>query len=223
MIAQVLGDALVVYRRLWRRSVVVAGAVFAVVALAGGFAGNRPTTGVELVYLLLTLVGSLLVQGALIEVVHDVHEGREPAAAREYYDRTRDRLGTLLGVTLLAGIGIAFGFLFVIVPGLILLSRWSLVVPLVMVEGRSVGEAFSRSNQLVRGRTGQVLLVVLTAAVVTALVNTLIRFGFAFLPHFWAAWIGGTIGGAVAVPYEAHTLTVLYYRLTEPDRPILPA
>ncbi len=222
MISQVLGDAVLVYRRLWRRSVVVAGAVFVIVALAAAFAGRRPTTGVQLVYLLLTLVGSLLVQGALVEVVRDVHEGREPDSARAYYDRTRGRLGTLLGVSLLAGIGVALGIVFLIVPGLILLSRWALVVPLVMVEGRGVGEAFSRSSELVRGRTGQVLVVVLVPGIATALVNTAVALAFAVLPHFGTAWVGGTVGGAVAVPYEAHTLTVLYYRLTEPDRPILP-
>jgi hypothetical protein len=146
-----------------------------------------------------------------------------PAPAREYYDRTRGRLGTLVGVALLAGIGVAFGFILVVVPGLILLSRWSLVVPLVMVEGLSVGEAFSRSNELVRGRTGRVLVIVVVAGLVAAVANTAVTFAFTFLPTFWAAWIGGTIGGAVAVPYEAHTLTVLYYRLTEPGRPILPA
>ena len=45
---------------------------------------------------------------------------------------------------------------------------------------------------------------------------------FAALPNFFAAWIGGTVAGAIAVPFQAHVLTVLYYRLTDPERPILP-
>ncbi len=45
---------------------------------------------------------------------------------------------------------------------------------------------------------------------------------FNVLPGFLGAWIGGTLAGAITVPYEAHVLTVLYYRLTQPAAPILP-
>lgn len=223
MISAVLGDAFDVYRRLWRRSVVVAGAVFLVVSLADSLAATHPTTGSELVSLALRLVGGLLVQGALVEIVRDLHEGRPLARPADYYRRTRDALATLLGVTVLAAIGITIGFLFLLVPGLILLARWSLVVPLVMLEGLSVGQAFSRSNRLVEGKTGRVLVIVVVAGLIAALAALAITFAFTFLPTFWASWIGGTIAGAIAVPYQAHTLTVLYYRLTEPDRPIIPA
>jgi hypothetical protein len=223
MISQVLDDALTVYRRLWRRSVAVAGIVFAVVGLADALAGTRRTTGAELVAIILGLIGSLLVQGALVEVVGDLHNGRPIAPPGEYYARTRGSLGTLLGVTILAGLGIGFGFVLLIVPGLILLARWSLVVPLVMLEGASVGEAFSRSNGIVQGKTGRVLVVVLIVGLITGIANLVLTEAFTFLPTFWASWIGGAVGGAIAVPYETHAFTVLYYRLTEPDRPIVPA
>ncbi|HZD87985.1 MAG TPA: glycerophosphoryl diester phosphodiesterase membrane domain-containing protein [Gaiellaceae bacterium] len=223
MIGGVLSDAARVYRRLWRRSVLVAGAVFLVVAAADGLAALHPTRGTELVSIALALIGSLLVQGALVEVVRDVHEGREPAPPVAYYERTRNELATLLVCAVFAGIGVALGFLLFIVPGLILLARWTLIVPLVMVEGRSVRDAFSRSNELVTGKTLQVLAVVVLAGLVTTILASVATLAFGFLPTFWSAWIGGTIGGAIAAPYEAHALTVLYYRLTEPDRPILPA
>lgn len=223
MISLVLGDALDVYGRLWRRAVVVAGAVFLVVSLANSLASEKPTTGAELLSLALQLIGSLLVQGALVEIVRDLHEGRPLARPADYYRRTRAALGTLLAVTILAAIGITIGFIFLIVPGLILLARWSLIVPIVMLEGRSVGEAFSRSNRLVEGKTGRVLVIVVVAALIASLAALAITFAFTFLPKFWAAWIGGTIAGALAVPYQAFVLTVLYYRLTEPDRPIIPA
>ena len=221
-VSAVLSDAASVYRRLWRRSVLVAGIVFAVIGLAGALASRSATLGTTFVSLLLALVGTLLVQGALVEVVRDLHEGRPAASLAAYYDRTRGRLGTLLGASLLYGIGVFFGLLLLIVPGLIAVARWSLVIPLVMIEGRSVGDAFARSSQLVRGRTGAVLVVVLVANVLTSLVALVITAGLGFLPTFMAIWVGGTLAGAVAVPYEAHVLTVLYYHLTEPSRPVLP-
>jgi hypothetical protein len=222
VISEVLGDALSVYRRLWRRSVVVAGLVFAVVSLADAFAARKSTAATTLVSLILTLVGGLLVQGALVEVVRDLHEGREPGPIGAYYTRTRDRLGTLFGASLLYGIGVAIGFVLLVIPGLIAVARWSLIVPLVVIERLGVGEAFSRSSSLVKGQTGRVLGLVIVSALITGLAGVLVRAIFGFLPEFGAVWVGGTIASAVAVPYQAHVLTVLYYRLTEPERPVLP-
>jgi hypothetical protein len=45
---------------------------------------------------------------------------------------------------------------------------------------------------------------------------------FTALPNFWSVWIGGTIAGALVVPLESHVIIALYYRLTEPERPVLP-
>lgn len=222
MISEVLGGAWEVYERIWRRSVVVAGLVFAVVSLADAFAARRNTSATALVSIILSLVGGLLVQGALVEVVRDLHEGREPGTVGTYYARTRDRLGTLLGASILYGVGVVVGFVLLIVPGLIAVARWALIVPLVVIERLGVGEAFSRSSRLVKGRTGGVLVLVIVANLITGISALAIRIAFGFLPDFAAVWVGGTIASAIAVPYEAHVLTVLYYRLTEPERPVLP-
>jgi hypothetical protein len=222
MVSAVLADAAVVYRRLWRRSVVVAGLVFAVIGLADALASRSATVGTTFVSLLLALVGGLLVQGALVEVVRDLHESRQPVGTAEYLHRTRGRLGTLLGAALLYGLGVVIGFVLLVVPGLVAVARWSLVVPLVMIEELDVRAAFGRSWELVRGRTGPVLVVVLVANLLASIAGALITVGLGFLPAFLAIWLGGAVAGAVAVPYEAHVLTVLYYRLTEPGTPVLP-
>jgi hypothetical protein len=212
-ISGVLAEAFEIYRLLLRRSIIVAGLIFSVVSLAQALAEQHLTTLTQLVSLLLSLAGTLLVQGALVEVVRDLHEGREPAVIGEYYQRTRGRLGTLLGTSILYGLGAVL-----IVP----IARWSLAVPLVMIERLKRRDAFARSSALVRGRTGRVLVLVLITYLISGLGALLIREPFTFLPSFAAAWIGGTIAGAITVPIEAHVLTVLYYRLTEPERPILP-
>lgn len=222
MISEVLGDAWEVYKRLWQRSVVVAGLVFAVVSLGDAFAARRNSLATAIVSIVLALVGGLLVQGALVEVVRDIHEGREPRPVGEYYTRTQDRLGTLLGASLLYGLGVVVGMFLLIVPGLIAVARWSLVVPLVVIERLGVGDAFSRSSRLVKGQTGRVLALVVLANLITGVSAFAIRSAFGFLPDFAGVWIGGTIASAIAAPYEAHVLSVLYYKLTEPERPVLP-
>ena len=66
-------------------------------------------------------------QGALAEAVRNVHEGRKPATAADLLPRTRPRLTALIGGGLVAGIGVGIGLVLLVVPGLILLVRWSLL------------------------------------------------------------------------------------------------
>lgn len=221
-IGRVLSDGFSIYRRLIGRSVVVAGLIFVVVSLADALASENATATAVLVSFALRLIGGLLVQGALVEVVRDLHESRAPAQVPEYYNRTRDRLGTLLGTTIAYGVGVMVGFILLIVPGLIAIARWSLVVPLVMIERLGWREAFGRSSELVRGKTGRVLALIVITNVISAFAAYAVSSVFVGLPTFWAIWIGGTVAGALVIPWEAHVLTALYYHLTEPERPVLP-
>jgi len=212
-ISEVLEEGWALYKRLFGRSAVVAGLIFLVVALADALASTRATYATAFVSLALALIGGLLVQGALVEVVRDIHEGRPPAPATEYYQRTRGRLGTLLGTAILYGVGVAIGFVLLVVPGLIAVARWSLIVPLVMIERLGWRPAFRRSNELVKGRTGRVLGLIVITNVLTAVATLVLRTAFSALPLFWSGWIGGTVAGALVVPFEAYVLTALYYRL----------
>jgi len=213
VISDVLGEAFDIYRRLWLRSILVGGLVFAVVSLAQALAARSKSGWPELVALLLSLLGGLLVQGALVLVVADLHDGREPATLSEYYNRTRDKLGTLLGASILYGFGAI-----VIVP----IALWSLAVPLVMIEGLSRRDAFRRSSLLTRDRMWQILLLIFVSIVITALIGLGIAAPFASVHGLLGLWLAGTIANAIAAPYQAHVLTVLYYRLTAPERPVLP-
>ena len=221
-IGGVLAEGLSIYRRLWRRSIVVAGLISVVVALADALAASAGTRATQLVSLALGLIGGLLVQGALVAVVRDLHESRPLESVPVYYERTRGRLGTLIGSAIAYGVGVVIGFVLLIVPGLIAIARWSLIVPLIVIEHQGWREAFARSSELVRGRTGRVLVLIVVANVLGAVAQLAVRSLFTALPDFWEFWIGGTIAGALIVPFEAHVLTALYYRLTEPDRPVLP-
>lgn len=221
-IGGVLADALAVYRRVWRRSIVVAGLVFAVVGLADALAAQSVTSLTTFVSLLFGLIGGLLVQGMLVLVVRDLRAGREAAPVQELYDGSRERLGTLIGCAFVYGIGVVVGLVLLIVPGLIALARWSLIVPLVMIEKSGWRAAFERSNKLVQGRTGRVLVLIIVTNLITVAISIAVIEAFRFLPAFPAIWLADALGGAVTVPYEALVLTVLYYRLTDPENPVVP-
>jgi hypothetical protein len=223
LISAVLGDAVALYRRLSGRSILVAGVIFVFVSFGTAAAVTSGSSLAFLVSFILSWIGGLLVQGALVEVVRDLHESRQPAPVATYYQRTRDRLGTLLGSSIMYGLGVLLGLVALVVPGLIAIARWSLVVPLVMIERLGWRAAFGRSSELVRGQTGSVLALLIVTNILTGLAEVLVRSLFGGSANFWTLWIGGSVAGALVIPFEAHVLTALYYRLTEPERPLLPA
>jgi hypothetical protein len=90
--------------------------------------------------------------------------------------------------------------------------------PLIMLEGRFVGAARERSSDLVHGRTATVALIVLVTFVLTSAIFWPV--GFMGLDPRIRFPLG--LGWAsVTRPFSAHVLTVLYYRLTEPERPVI--
>jgi hypothetical protein len=218
-------EAWKLYQLLFGRSVFAAAAVFAplglVEALAYELEGELLVATV-LLALALGFFGELLVQGALVEVVRDIHEGRAPSPIGALYERTRPRLGALLLGTILYTAAFSFGLLLLIVPGLIVLARWSLIVPVIVLDGQSAGEARRRSSSLVRGQTGRVLWIIVLTLVLTTIVASMIGASLFWLPALLGTWLSGVIAASLTTPFEAHVLTVLYYRLTEPERPVVP-
>jgi hypothetical protein len=104
---------------------------------------------------------------------------------------------------------------------LIAAARWSLIVPLVMIERLGWREAFARSSALVKGQTGRVLVINLLSTILSGAASVALATIFIGLPSFFSNWIGGAIAGALVAPFGAYVLTVLYYTLTEPERPVL--
>jgi len=211
------------YRRLFMRSVMVAGLVFALVnvvdsALPGGV-GLSVT--LALLSLPVTFVGYALVEGMLVQVVRDLHEdGDHQTSFALTFRAAFARLGPLVAVSLITGFGVLVGMLCLLIPGLVLLTRWAVALPVVMIEGRSARDALVRSQQLVRGNSRAVFNVMITVGILTGIVRLL----FAVLGRghgFVGLWLSSTLAATLTVPYAAHAVTVLYYRLTEPERPVV--
>ena len=97
--------------------------------------------GISLLLALLTtavsLVGTFWLQGALVFAVDDVRDGRIDTTIGQLFERVRPYLGILILAGILAGLGIALGLVLLIVPGLILLTWWCLIVPVIVLEGKS--------------------------------------------------------------------------------------
>jgi hypothetical protein len=232
-VSAVLGDAWDVYRLLFKRAFPIALAIYAVIELLGplgDWIGNDwLSIVVALVGIALGLAGPLLVQGALVKIVRDVHEAKRPESARELLTAASKRIASLFGASLLYGFGVVIGLLLLVVPGLLAAARWSLMAPAIMLEGRYTVEAQTRSRAIVRGEIGNglgdrtwfafgvvfvsFLLTGVLAGIAEAVVHT--RAGGV------TEWIATVLVGGLTAPYTAHVLSVLYYRLVEPERPAI--
>ncbi len=217
----VLGEAWHLYTKFFTRFFVVAAIVFLVINLVNAALGSIVGTGagitllVALITTVVSLVGTFWVQGALVYAVDDVRDGRIDSSIGELFQRVRPYLGTLIVSGILAGLGIAVGLVLLIVPGLVLLTWWCLIVPVIVLEGRQVGEAFTRSRELVRGHGWTVFGIVIVSVLAIAIASGLIQSIFSFLGPFLRYWIGGTIASAIVDPFLAVALTLVYFHLRE--------
>lgn len=230
-VGSVLREALDLYKRFFARFFLTAAAVFVLVDLLGAIASDaRSAGGVgqvfwTIVFLVIAVVGSFWVQGALVVAVADVRDGKIDSSVGDLYDRVRPHLAALIVSGTLAGLGIGLGFVALVIPGLYLLTHWILIVPVIVLEGKTAGESFRRSRELVRGNGWTVLGVIVVTLLIAGIANGLATAVFAFLPSFLQAWVGGTIASSLTAPFVALSWTVMYFRLSgvrEPAQPPVP-
>jgi hypothetical protein len=209
----VFGEAWDLYKRHWRHFMAIALLVFIVLAVAGGLlAWILGWLGV-VIGLFISIVGTFWLQGALMQAVSDVRDGRADLSVSETFGKVRPKLGTIIVAGILLALAIAIGFLLLIVPGLYLLTIWIAVIPAIVLEDRGIGEAFGRSRELVRGYGWNVFgVIVLTFLILLGLG---IVIGLALLPL--EDWLGSLVQqlvwNTIVTPFVVAVWTLVYYRL----------
>src|SRR5262245_16178686 len=83
----------------------------------------------------------------------------EPASIKSAYARVKGLIGRTINVILSVGIRVGGGFILLIIPGIIMLRRYSLSVQAAVLENLKTRAALKRSRQLSEGSGGRILLV----------------------------------------------------------------
>ena len=218
----VLNDSFDLYQRFFWRFVATAAVVYVVLDFLSALLATISDNGVAvafwaLVSAALGIIGFFWLAGALVEAVHDVRDGRVDTTIGELYERVRPRLPALIAAGVLAGLGILVGLILFIIPGLYLLTRWALIAPVVVLEKRSAGEAFTRSWELVKGHAWTVFGVIIVTGIGSAIVSGIIQ-GIlrAILPDFLGDWLGAFAAHVVTAPFVAIAWTMMYFQLAQP-------
>jgi hypothetical protein len=222
-IGAVLREAWSLYTRFLARFFLTALAVFAVLdllsALADSAAEDSFLAGLfwSVIAATVGVVGFFLVQGGLLELVRDVRDGRADRGVAETYRAVWPRVPALIAAGVIAAVAIGIGLLLLIVPGLYLLTIWSMIAPVIVLEGRSAGESFSRSHDIVRGNGWNMLGLIIVVFILVAVASGLIRLIFAPLPDFLDAWLGALVAHSLTIPFAAAALATAYFQLTSAE------
>jgi hypothetical protein len=206
------------------------GAVLRVTALAYGgvvfvsavfLAVAGPFGLIPAVYLWIASIYWL--QAPLARVVEDTRSGQPSRRARETLQSVYSQLGRITGASALAALAVVSALAVFFPFALYLLTRWSLLVPVIAVESTGLFTAFSRSNEIVRGHAWRVFGRIATSVLI--LLGALLLVGIAtgivaaFVANEWiqlAAFAGLTLLVlALTTPLVALNWTMTYYALRD--------
>jgi hypothetical protein len=129
---------------------------------------------------------------------------------------------SLLWLTLLYILGVGVATLFFVIPGIWLYVAWALAMPVLLVEGVRGRAALGRSFVLVKGRWWRTFGVLAVGFILAGIISTLVQGVFlagifvgsdndALVLLFSA--LAGIVGLAIATPFQAAVLTVVYFDL----------
>ncbi len=123
----------------------------------------------------------------------------------------------LFFAVLLAALGIAIGFLALIIPGVYLAVRWFFVPQTVVIDGAHGPAALTRSGEVVQGFWWRTFGLVIVVNLAVALPGLILSAPFTAIADSTdrAVWsLAGTIvAESVAAPFAALFSTFLYYDL----------
>jgi hypothetical protein len=177
---------------------------FVAFLLLGGVAG--------LAISILFRVLATVYQGMVVKLVQDLQDGRRDHSVGELLVSVEPVLLQLIAVSILFAIGVGLGFVLFIIPGLILLTLWSVVAPVTVLERPGIFAAFGRSRELVRGNGWPVFGVIVLVYVVVLAISLAAGIASTPLGFLGRALVNWAVTVAIA-PVPALSASVLYFAL----------
>jgi hypothetical protein len=173
--------------------------------------------GVSLLIIVTALLGEIFFAGVVAAAVSETHGGRD-VTLRELARSIP--YGTLIAIDVLSVLGIAFGLVLLVVPGILFLGYYGLAAPVAKIEHLGIRAAFGRSRRLVRGHFPMVLGVLVTVS----LIGQALSAGAAELiegalgDSFVVEWFAASASEILSTPIWALASVALAFELITADQ-----
>lgn len=197
--------------------------LFLIVAVVDGLLANGSLILLPLTFAV-SIIASTLYQGMVVSLVRDVQDGQRDSTVGDLFREASPVILPLIGAGLLAGLGIGIGLILLIVPGLILLTIWAVIAPVIVVERSGVLDAFGRSYDLVKGNGLQVFGVIVIVFLITFVASMLLGvIGGGISDSVGMRILVSLIASTLTAPITALAAATIYFRLLEANGEPAPA
>ena len=186
--------------------------LFLVVAIVNGLIAT--SLALIPIALAVSVIAATLYQGMVVGLVRDVQDGRRDSSAGELIRSAAPVVGPLIGAGLLSGLGVGVGFVLFVIPGLILLTIWAVIAPVIVIERSGVFAAFGRSRELVRGNGWRVFAAIFVVFMITAIAGLVLSaIATSLASGALVRIVFSAIASTLTAPIGALLAAVLYFRL----------
>jgi hypothetical protein len=210
----VLSEAWALYKRHASHFLLISFAIYLVIAIVTALLSLALGSFGAVIGGLLSLFGTFLLQAALVKAVQDARDGRIDLDLRATINAALPFVGAVAIAGILASIAIGIGFVLIIIPGLILLTFLSLIVPEIVIGGASWSESFGRSWRTVRGYAWHVFGTYVLVFVIMIVAEFIVGLILLALPNAARSFISDIVVGTLVAPWLAAVVTLVYDRLT---------
>jgi hypothetical protein len=162
------------------------------------------------------LVVTPIIAAICIHALHRIAEGERPSAGAVFVAGF-EAFTPLFAAVALAAVGIALGFVALIVPGVYLAVRWYFVPQAVVIDGKRGAGALTCSSRLVSGFWWRTFGLIVLANVAIAVPGFILLTPFTAIAESTdrALWslVGSAVTTSVTTPFVALFSTLMYYDL----------
>jgi hypothetical protein len=154
-----------------------------------------------------------LISALHVHAVREIRDGGQPRLA-SVGPRALTVLPVVSAAVIISTLGTIVGFLALIVPGILLSLRWSVVAQAAALEGGSWTDALRRSADLTRGNYWHIFGTLFLVSILGAILGFGVEAAFHHPSTTVASFVAGTALQTVVCSFTALATALLYFDLT---------